>query len=89
MVRTNDGFEIAETDLRLRGPGDITGTQQSGVLNLKIADLVTDREILVVARNLAAKILRDDPALSQPDHACVRRVYDELTREKTIWNYIS
>lgn len=89
MVRTNDGFEIAETDLRLRGPGDITGTQQSGVLNLKIADLVTDREILVVARSLAAKILRDDPALSQPDHACVRRVYDELTREKTIWNYIS
>ena len=89
MVRTNDGFEIAETDLRLRGPGDITGTQQSGVLNLRIADLVTDREILIAARNLAARILREDPSLSQPEHACVRRVYDELTREKTIWNYIS
>jgi ATP-dependent DNA helicase RecG len=89
MVRTNDGFEIAETDLRLRGPGDLTGTQQSGVLNLKIADLVKDREVLQAARHSAAKILRDDPTMEKPEHLMIRRVYEEMTREKTIWNYIS
>jgi ATP-dependent DNA helicase RecG len=56
MVRTNDGFEIAEVDLKLRGPGDLMGTQQSGVLNLQIADLVKDRDILNLARNYAVKI---------------------------------
>src|SRR5699024_3181485 len=63
MVRTDDGFEIAEVDLKLRGPGDIMGTQQSGVLNLRIADIVKDSEILALARSYAFEILKKDPNL--------------------------
>ena len=60
MVQTNDGFEIAEVDLKLRGPGDLMGTQQSGVFNLQIADIVRDRDILALARNYAMKLLKED-----------------------------
>ncbi len=66
MVRTNDGFEIAETDLRLRGPGDLQGTQQSGILELKIANLVKDEKIIKYARDLAIEILDEDPDLNMP-----------------------
>lgn len=89
MVRTNDGFEIAEVDLKLRGPGNLMGTQQSGVLNLQIADIVKDREILSLARAHAIKILSDDAPLQKPEHAVLRAVYMELTKKKNIWNYIS
>ncbi|SDW53641.1 ATP-dependent DNA helicase RecG [Flavobacterium degerlachei] len=89
MVSTNDGFEIAEVDLKLRGPGNLMGTQQSGVLNLQIADIVRDREILALARNHAAKILKEDAPLQKPEHATLRAVYIELTKKKNIWNYIS
>ena len=66
MVRTNDGFEIAEVDLDLRGPGDISGTQQSGVLDMKIADLAKDQQILAEARNSVIAIFKDDPSLAHP-----------------------
>jgi ATP-dependent DNA helicase RecG len=89
MVGTNDGFEIAEVDLKLRGPGDLMGTQQSGVLNLQIADIVKDREILSLARNYAMKILKEDPPLQKPEHAILKMVFIELTKKKNIWNYIS
>ncbi len=89
MVRTNDGFEIAEVDLKLRGPGDIMGTQQSGVLNLQIADLVKDRDILVLARNYAIQLLKDDAAMAKPEHATLRQVFLEISKKKNIWNYIS
>lgn len=89
MVRTNDGFEIAEVDLKLRGPGDIMGTQQSGVLNLQIADLVKDREILQVARHIAVRLLKEDPSMSKPEHAKLKEVFLELSKKKNIWNYIS
>ncbi|GAA6767145.1 ATP-dependent DNA helicase RecG [Flavobacterium sp. CGRL1] len=89
MVQTNDGFEIAEVDLKLRGPGDLMGTQQSGVLNLQIADIVKDREILSFARNYALKILKEDPPLQKPEHAILKTVFLELTKRKNIWNYIS
>ncbi|OYQ45295.1 ATP-dependent DNA helicase RecG [Flavobacterium cyanobacteriorum] len=89
MCRTNDGFEIAEVDLKLRGPGDIMGTQQSGVLNLQIADLVKDRDILQLARHHAVNILKDDTAMAKPEHAAMRNAYLEITRKKNIWNYIS
>ena len=89
MVRTNDGFEIAEVDLKLRGPGDIMGTQQSGVLNLQIADLVKDREILQMARHYAIKLLKDDANLNKPEHAALRAAFIEMTKKKNIWNYIS
>ena len=89
MVRTNDGFEIAEVDLKLRGPGDIMGKQQSGVLNLQIADLVKDRDILQVARHLAVKLLKEDPSMDKPEHAKLKEVFVEISKKKSIWNYIS
>jgi ATP-dependent DNA helicase RecG len=89
MVRTNDGFEIAEVDLKLRGPGDIMGKQQSGVLNLQIADLVKDRDILQVARHIAVKLLKEDPSMNLPEHAKLKAVFMEISKKKSIWNYIS
>ncbi|MES2544298.1 MAG: ATP-dependent DNA helicase RecG [Bacteroidota bacterium] len=89
MVRTNDGFEIAEVDLKLRGPGDLMGKQQSGVLNLQIADLVKDRDILILARNYAIKLLKEDASMSRPEHAAMKNVFIEMTKKKNIWNYIS
>jgi len=89
MVRTNDGFEIAEVDLKLRGPGDIMGTQQSGVLNLRIADIVKDNEILKTARYMAVKILKDDPTLEKEHNKVIRYVHSQLMKDKNIWNYIS
>ncbi len=89
MVRTNDGFEIAEVDLKLRGPGDIMGTQQSGVLNLRIADVVKDKAILQQARYHAKKVLQNDPALQHPEHSMVLDTYKAMSKFKNIWNYIS
>jgi ATP-dependent DNA helicase RecG len=89
MVSTNDGFEIAEVDLKLRGPGDLMGTQQSGVLNLQIADLVRDRDILLLARNYALEILKKDAPMQKPENAILKTVFLELTKKKNIWNYIS
>jgi ATP-dependent DNA helicase RecG len=65
MARTNDGFEIAEADLRLRGPGDITGTRQSGALDLRLGNLAQDHKILTAARAIAQRILDDDPGLKK------------------------
>ncbi len=89
MVRTSDGFEIAEVDLKLRGPGDIMGTKQSGVLNLRIADIVKDHEILKLARSLAFSVLKNDPQLSKPENIPVKQTFLQLTKYKNIWNYIS
>jgi ATP-dependent DNA helicase RecG len=71
MVRTNDGFEIAETDLKLRGPGDLAGTQQSGLLDLRIADLAKDIQILETARAAAIRLIQEDPSLSLPVNSCI------------------
>ncbi len=89
MCRTNDGFEIAEVDLKLRGPGDLMGTQQSGVLNLQIADLVRDRDILQIARHEAIKLLKKDAPMNLPEHQAMRAVFIEMSKKKNIWNYIS
>ncbi len=89
MVRTNDGFEIAEVDLKLRGPGDIMGTQQSGVLNLKIADIVKDNDILKTARYYAIRLLKNDLVMEKPDNLVIRHAYAQLVKYKNIWNYIS
>ena len=89
MVSTNDGFEIAEVDLKLRGPGDLMGTQQSGLLNLKIADIVKDNDILKTARYYALQILKDDSALAKPEHLIIRHMYAQLIKHKNIWTYIS
>ncbi|MDX1364259.1 ATP-dependent DNA helicase RecG [Arenibacter latericius] len=87
MVRTADGFEIAEVDLKLRGPGDIMGTQQSGVLNLKIADIIKDNEVLKTARYYALKLLKEDSQLEK--HPEIRHTYAQIVKHKNIWNYIS
>lgn len=89
MVRTNDGFEIAEVDLKLRGPGDLMGKQQSGVLNLQIADIVRDKDILQLARHEAVKLLKTDAPMEKPEHASLRKAFIELSKKKNIWNYIS
>ncbi|MFV1450394.1 ATP-dependent DNA helicase RecG [Maribacter sp. HS] len=89
MVTTNDGFEIAEVDLKLRGPGDIMGTQQSGLLNLKIADIVKDNDILKSARYYALQLLKEDPSLSKPENLIIRHMYAQLVKHKNIWTYIS
>jgi len=89
MVRTNDGFEIAEVDLELRGPGDIMGTQQSGDLDLKIADLAKDGQIVVLARDNARKMLTEDPLLENPNHAIVREKLRKIMMSKPNWGSIS
>ena len=89
MVQTNDGFEIAETDLRLRGPGDLMGTQQSGVLSLQIADIVRDSELLNTARYHARELLAKDPELAHPDHQMVREKLNRMGVMKNRWDYIS
>jgi len=89
MVRTNDGFEIAEVDLELRGPGDIMGTQQSGELDLKIADLSKDGQIVVLARDNARKILEEDPLLENPDYVLIREKLRKIMLSKPNWSSIS
>ncbi|MEQ6122869.1 ATP-dependent DNA helicase RecG [Pseudotenacibaculum sp. MALMAid0570] len=89
MVETSDGFKIAEVDLKLRGPGNIMGTQQSGVLNLKIADVVKDTPILTKARNAAIELLQDDSNLSKPENAAIQRTYSELAKRTGAWSNIS
>ena len=88
MTATNDGFRIAEKDLELRGPGDIEGTRQSGALDLKLADLVQDKNILEVARDLAADLVEKDPDLSSPENAPLKE-YLRLLSGKTPWSKIS
>ena len=77
MVQTNDGFEIAEIDLQLRGPGNIEGTQQSGVLDLKLADLAQDQQILIEARKTVIKILEDDPELKDESNKLLRQYFEK------------
>ena len=89
MVNSSDGFEIAEVDLRLRGPGDMMGTQQSGVLDLKIANIVKDKDILSLARHWAKKVLGSDPKLTNPKHQPIAQTYIKMGKYKNIWNYIS
>ena len=89
MVKSNDGFEIAEVDLQLRGPGNIMGTQQSGVLNMRIADLVHDQALLSQAREAAKHILKEDPNLESAENSKVRKTYEDIHRKTGVWSNIS
>ncbi len=89
MVRTSDGFEIAEVDLKLRGPGDLMGTQQSGILHLRIADIIKDTEILKIARSYAMQVLKGDPNLASEENKPIKLTFAQLTKYRNIWNYIS
>jgi len=88
MVRTQDGFEISEVDLRLRGPGDIMGTQQSGIPELHLADLVQDAALLQQARRIAQRLLDEDPDLRDPKNASIAGTLREQMREKAVWGRI-
>ncbi len=89
MCRTNDGFEIAEVDMELRGPGDVMGTQQSGVPDLKVADLVRDRPLLSSARYFAQEVLEADPTLGQPEHLALRESLETALKARSNWVRIS
>jgi len=88
MVRSNDGFEISEVDLRLRGPGDLDGTQQSGILDFKIADLVHDGQILQLARSTAQAILNEDEQLVLPENQLLVRQLAAQAQSKSSWSKI-
>lgn len=88
MVRTNDGFEVAEVDMQLRGPGDLMGTQQSGILNFKLANLAKDQKILHTARFIAEEILKNDPELSAPENQFIKKHFVQNHKEKFIWSRI-
>ena len=90
MVKTNNGFEIAEMDLKLRGPGDIEGTQQSGIaFDLKIANLGEDGQILQYARDVAERILDKDPLLTEIKNQLLVKQIQKLTKRKFDWSAIS
>lgn len=89
MVRTTNGFEIAEVDLALRGPGDISGTRQSGAIDLMIADISKDAEILKVARETAIEMLTEDPDLTKEEHQVIRQQIAHQRKDQTNWARIS
>ena len=90
MVATNDGFRIAEADLQLRGPGDLEGTQQSGLpFDLKIASLSTDGQMLEIARHAAADILEEDPELTMDKNALYKAQLNKLKQRTVDWGLIS
>lgn len=90
MVESNDGFEIAEADLKLRGPGDLEGTQQSGIpFSLKIANIVKDSEILKYAREVAIHVLDDDPTLDKSENIVMKRQLNKLGGNRYNWGLIS
>ncbi len=89
MVRTNDGFEIADVDMSLRGPGDIGGTQQSGMVEFKIADITTDQAILHKAREYAKRTVEADPGLEKGEHEETAAYLAKLMQERPDWSRIS
>ena len=90
MVQTCDGFEIAEADLKLRGPGDLEGTQQSGVaFDLKIADLARDGQLLQYVREIAERILEEDPEANKPENAIIWQQLHEVSKKNVNWSVIS
>jgi len=89
MTDTNDGFKIAEKDMELRGPGDMMGTQQSGMVNLKIADIQADQGILKHAKSAAFWVIQQDIDLQEPKHQMIAKAFEKLMKQQYFWNYIS
>lgn len=89
MVETNDGFKISEVDMKLRGPGDILGTQQSGVVDFKKLDLITDGKIIKIAKSTVENLLRNDPHLEHPENFELRTYYSKQYKGKNKWSRIS
>ena len=88
MCQTNDGFKIAEKDLELRGPGDISGTRQSGLMNFKLANIVADRNILEKAKEQAEILVNDDSLLESEENIPLRK-FIQIEERKTAWSKIS
>jgi ATP-dependent DNA helicase RecG len=88
MVSTTNGFDIAEADLKLRGPGDLMGTQQSGILDLLIADLGKDTQILEIARQAAEKLLENDPNLDKEENALIKQQVLRQRKSSLNWSRI-
>ena len=89
MISTNDGFKVAEVDMEIRGPGNLLGTQQSGLLNLKIANIITDKEILESAREDVKKIISIDSKLIKIENKLIKEEYDKKTKNTLLWKHIS
>ena len=89
MCRTNDGFEIAEVDMQIRGPGDVMGTQQSGMPDLKMADILRDRELMVTARYIASRVLDVDPEMKSEEHQLLKKNLDIILEGRPNWSRIS
>ena len=89
MVKVSDGFKLAEVDLKLRGPGDMMGTKQSGALKFKLADIIYDSEILNNARKCAYKLLESDPRLTKKENYPIRHEISSSSNSKNLWRYIS
>jgi ATP-dependent DNA helicase RecG len=89
MTETNDGFKISEVDMQLRGPGDILGTQQSGVVDFKKLDLVNDSAIIKATKDTVEKILENDPLLAKPDNMIIKNYYVRYYKGKNKWSKIS
>jgi ATP-dependent DNA helicase RecG len=89
MVETQDGFEISEVDLQLRGPGDLMGTQQSGALQFKIANLAKDGQIIQLARNTVQELIAKDFSLELAEHQKMKRVLQHLLASKPNWGKIA
>ena len=89
VAKTNDGFKISEVDLKLRGPGDMMGTKQSGMLHFKIADIVKDGNILDSARKEAKLLLEEDEGLEKAENINFARAYRPYAKERLGWSRIS
>ena len=89
MVSTNDGFKIAEVDLQIRGPGDIMGTQQSGIMNLKLADLAKDGQLVTATRQCAQDLLKEDPKLESDKNEKLKEELKKYLKSKPNWSKIS
>ena len=89
MTKTNDGFKIAEVDMELRGPGNLLGTQQSGLLNFKIADIINDKEILKHSRNDAKLIIKNDPELKNLENKEIKKEFNRINETSIVWKFIS
>jgi ATP-dependent DNA helicase RecG len=89
MEGTNDGFEIAEVDLKLRGPGDLLGTQQSGVLDLKVADISKDQQLVVYARTIAQNLIQNDAGILREENLPICRRISKILKSKPNWGQIS
>ena len=89
MTKTNDGFKIAEVDMELRGPGNLLGTQQSGLLNFKIADIINDKEIFKHSRNDAKLIIKNDPELKNLENKEIKKEFNRINETSIVWKFIS